>query len=115
MLISVVFLFLIFFARIAFPGAIQQWDRSITVLQKCETSIQLVSSPLSLFVIITVFVCRELAKGVRIIWAICFVTTAVLSSFCWGPIMALPITVFSILSVVIAFFVVYYLNHFNNA
>ncbi len=104
---------LIVIAWVTLSGAIQQWPRATTLLKQIETCIQFLCCPLSVGVVLSAFLFRKIAKYVRIIWAICFVGTAVMSSLVWGPPMVLPALVFGTASMSIALGISYVFTQFE--
>ncbi len=52
LLVGLASLFVVAIAWVFFPGAIDQWPRTLTVWQKMETSIQLICGPLGILAVL---------------------------------------------------------------
>lgn len=99
---AVAVLFLTILAWWALEGAFRQWSHSNTIGQQLETVIQFICGILSFITIITLFRWKEMARTIRLAWAISFVSTAGLSSLVWGPPMPVVSLAFAGVSLLMA-------------
>lgn len=105
--VAVILLFLIILGWWAIEGALNQWSHSDTFGQKLETIIQFLCGILSLLTASSLFWWQRWARLIRLAWAISFVATVVLSSLVWGPPMLLVSLAFAVISLFIAFVVIW--------